>query len=409
MGLGLKAFSKLKHGLFGYGGDKMLQSLANEALTYCTRHGIESVYQGYVEGKIWYLSLHPAEEPVRFHSDYGEVLMQARTSSAGPGYHAFVVGFLDHCEKALGLSWKIDDETGYAASRDISALRAAMAEDLQQDTESPRSSEYARSEQFALSQPTEFNLVEPSYVARPLGLCDLAFFDNPDPVAWYSWWDDGVTGEVVHRMALCQLWMHVPWHPARDDEEAKILVRAAGLARRAAEMGHPLSEDDERDLATLMDGEELAAPGEPERIGFWRRPRRWSVPDGCSVIMPGYVYRSYEPEASRLRLTYGERAVQMDVYAADDDPTTVAYAEPTGELPWPGLPGRDEHMRLEADDFRAVIFQGDAEIAEGPSLIGLFRGYQRFVIVTITFGFESEIGWAEDVMRSVALETSTEV
>ncbi len=407
MGLGLTASSRLKRSLFGlggYGGDKMLQNLANEALAYCTSQGIEAVYQGHVDNKMWYLAFHPAEEPVRFHTDYGEVMVEARTSSAGPGYHAFVVGFLDHCQKALGLNWTIDDETGYADSRDFSSLRAAMTEQLRVTAELLHSPDLAGAENFALSLPMDFNLTGNYGVASPLGLWDRAFFDNPDAAAWYPWWDYGVTAEAVHRMALCQLWMNVPWHPARDDDEAKVLVRASRLAARAAEMGYPLDQEDRADLATLMDGQELAEPGQAGRIGFWRRPRRWLVADGCSLVMPGYVYRTYRPERNSLTLVYGERATHLSTYVTEN-------ADALDALPWPDLSGREEHMRLEADDFRAVVVLEDTEENGAPALAlhGFFRGYGRMVLVTVAFRHAGEIPWAEDVMRSVKLETPAEV
>ena len=67
----------------------------------------------------------------------GYALVSAKTSSAGPGYHAFFISCLDQIEKRLGLAWNWSedervggeptDETCHALSRDFSALQSDMA------------------------------------------------------------------------------------------------------------------------------------------------------------------------------------------------------------------------------------------------------------------------------------------
>src|SRR4051812_15241944 len=60
-----------------------------------------------------------------------EVTVEANTSTAGPGYHAFLVSALDRVETALGLKWAWDagdDDTGFVRDRDFAGLQARMAQ-----------------------------------------------------------------------------------------------------------------------------------------------------------------------------------------------------------------------------------------------------------------------------------------
>jgi len=90
--------------------------------------------QAIIHRDVLYLELHPAEEDVRFFvDDHDYLICSARTSSAGPGYHAFLVELLEMIQGPAKISWIWDDEekefmdeTTYFSKRDFNTLQMEM-------------------------------------------------------------------------------------------------------------------------------------------------------------------------------------------------------------------------------------------------------------------------------------------
>ncbi len=88
--------------------------------------------------EVLYLSFHPSEEDVYFYAtDDNDIVCSAKTSSAGPGYHALLIELLDYIDQNSDISWiweseesEYQDETGYYFHRDFQKLQIAMAEQL---------------------------------------------------------------------------------------------------------------------------------------------------------------------------------------------------------------------------------------------------------------------------------------
>ncbi|MDP1661020.1 MAG: hypothetical protein Q8L55_03810, partial [Phycisphaerales bacterium] len=80
------------------------------------------------------LLLHPSAEAVEFRVSEKRVVVSAKTSTVGPGYHAAVVSIIDEIGMA-GFEWdwteddnSSGDETGYSTHRNFSRLQQSMAE-----------------------------------------------------------------------------------------------------------------------------------------------------------------------------------------------------------------------------------------------------------------------------------------
>src|SRR5688500_18526094 len=78
------------------------------------------------EEQLW-LHVVPFEENIEFRIEKGLVVVSAKTSGAGPGYHEFVVEVLDTLENEVGLRWNHGedegDETGFREARHSGELR----------------------------------------------------------------------------------------------------------------------------------------------------------------------------------------------------------------------------------------------------------------------------------------------
>src|SRR5262245_10459837 len=128
--------------------------------------------------------LHPAEEPVEFRLDEsGMLVASAKTSSAGPGYHAFLVDLLDGLGKKHGLIWIWDDaekefldETGYASSRDFPSLQEEMAQFLRHLAGMLMRKDAGN--RYALSMPLDFRLVGDYFAVSTLGFWDRSWFES---------------------------------------------------------------------------------------------------------------------------------------------------------------------------------------------------------------------------------------
>lgn len=80
------------------------------------------------------LELHPSAEPIEISVEDGAIEVSAKTSGAGPGYHAMLAELMKNVALRAGIALPWDDlqvgwanDTGYHAHRDINLLREEAA------------------------------------------------------------------------------------------------------------------------------------------------------------------------------------------------------------------------------------------------------------------------------------------
>lgn len=171
------------------------------------------------------LFLHPAEESVDITYDGGDLELSAKTSSAGPGYHAWLVDFVDSVGEQIGIRWdwrdgedEPADETGYHNHRDFGCLQAAMADWLQEF------SKYFMNESdldsLNICLPLGFSPVHEHFAISPMGIWQREWFEqvthaDADQIgemaqAFFPAWCGMEEASYWRNFGLTMCWMELP-------------------------------------------------------------------------------------------------------------------------------------------------------------------------------------------------------
>ena len=279
---------------------------------------------------------HPAAEALDFgFDDDGDLMVAAKTSTVGPGYHAMLVELLEAIGPAAGIDWDWSDhgegegdETGYHETRDFGALQDEMLGWLKGLAKHLLELDQGEMNQIALSMPVHYGLVTDHFAHSPLGFWDRGWFEalaaSDDEraaslaAAFFPWWNHPADAAYWRDCALVLAWTELPWTPPLDEAEQQIyelVVECFGRARKLdPSIGLPVAEIAEmRDLLSSDDLEQLP---NPEGIGFRRGLRRRWFTGGWSVEIPGYFREVEDAEDEGTRLYYhGERVVRASSYS----------------------------------------------------------------------------------------------
>jgi hypothetical protein len=134
-----------------------------------------------------YLGLHPSAEDVELTLP-GEraVRVCAKTSTTGPGYHAYLCELLDAFGHAMGISWQAPteedlDETGYFHARDIAALDAEFLAWLKGLAGALLEREKEGGSGFAISMATDVRFDDDAFMTTPVGPRSVDWAESRSP------------------------------------------------------------------------------------------------------------------------------------------------------------------------------------------------------------------------------------
>lgn len=402
MGLGLRFGWELKR-RWPLEVRERLHAIASSGERFMRIHGLDMLYTASFSDEGLEVFLHPIEEPVRFYAEGGYLVVEARTSSAGPGYHAFVVEWLDQLASAEGFKWQVAlgdgdfcDETNYVTDRDFPALQQAMADLFKAIAKYVLQAEANGLSQFNLSLPVGFEVQGDYFAINGLGFWSRHFFDDFIPELFCAWWTYGLDAKALANMAISKMWRDVYWHPPVTEEERRDLAAIQALAARARQFD-PLVDLPDRalkDIDVLLSGEELCDIERGE-IGFRRRPMRQFLTGGWSICLPGYFYQRVDPDCSQVSIWYGDRTVH--VTTLDFDPADL-------EPQWPRV-GETETLRFETEDFRCTATlrpHQDVDVC-GWLLQATCNSFSSVAVFSILYLDEGDRSWAEDVLKTVQI------
>jgi hypothetical protein len=166
--------------------------------------------------------------------------VSAKTNSAGPGYHAYLVDMLKElCVAPI----EVEDDTGYWDNGDYGMLQEEMGKWLRglskEIINMSRSGGYSN---IAVSLALDSTPVDSNHLACcPLGYFDIDFFEraqkgDADGSEFFVWWNRQQDALLFKNSALNTILCEINWLPPETDDEHKNIETALSCLERAYEM-----------------------------------------------------------------------------------------------------------------------------------------------------------------------------
>ena len=289
----------------------------------------------------------PSDDPHRIGShyceewpDYSEVdnkiILTARTSTCGPGYHAFLIDVVDNLESTQ-LSFEEDDEhvdeTGYFGSRNFSDLQKQHAEWLgalarlivNTSNDGATFKLISLAAQSILPTPSEGDVLTPRGPMSTAMLSSIGMSEKEEQLeyasAWFPWWNRFPTAVDLVRTAKSLMWVDVPWHVPATGSERHLMLAALQSCEKAnsLDVAADLPTREIAELTALLaaytpDSTRPSAEG----IGYRRQICTHWLGAGWSVELPGYWYTFEDGENSGL--TFAGQEIWVSSYSVDKQP-----------------------------------------------------------------------------------------
>jgi len=371
-----------------------------------------AVREGEGEIGIW---LHPAAEPLYFGLQQGKLTASCKTSTAGPGYHAYVVELLERMGETQKLSWRwedddgeIGDECGYHDGHDFSAAQTEMLGWLRSLASHVAGEDLNN---VTLSLPIGFSPIRPGQICSPMGtwsqewLREVAEADDERlgeiGPRFFPWWSQGCDADFWNRYGQSLCWTEIPWHPPMNDDELEVYDKALSAFSRSRELDADIALPDLEiaELRALRDAE----PGEvksPRKtgIGFKRSDMTWQISAGWSVQAPGYWYDDVDDGS--LVLWSGSRTIRACSFTVDGQRDRDLLAASTKSQEYES---EEQLVRWEAEHLFAegVVRWTDADGEGCWQLNGCVTSGNSLCVVTLSFDDEKDRSWAEAVFRTI--------
>lgn len=358
------------------------------------------------------VAVHSAAPPVRFKVlDDGRLEVSARTSGAGPGYHAYLLDLLQRVSEPEQVSWIVDeaelgarDDTGYATHGDFAGLQDEMAHQLRALAQNVVHDDgrFGARHNLRLDMPQGYEPEIGEDVGTQRGLRRrgwlerVAESDDDDlrdfAAAHYPWWNRGFDAAFYAGWADVACWMKVRWMPPQDDAERALLQDVLSSFSRAREL------DPHLDLcaSVIVELQRLLQlpPGwvhrpEPDRPGYRRRDFTVRVPPGWTFRVPGWFTAERNDEA-------------LNWWGFDRGIEVVAYSHPGDEVFDPGPDDADdsEPVDLAVEDLTVRVDRA-TERGGRTSLFGSLARPGEVLLMAVGYTDPADAAWAEGLFRSV--------
>lgn len=294
--------------------------------------------RGLADG-VLYLRLHPGAEDISFTVEDGKVVATARTSSAGPGYHAMLVDFLEDIGRRTGIVWSWEgkgdregDETGYHRHRDFDKLRGAMAEWLKDVAGHVAELDHDAGS-IRLNLPAGESVTD-SFAVAPMGkwprewFADVAQGDqgklSKAGAEFFTAWHTPDSAEYWANCGRYLMLWELDWVRPETPAERGLYEKMLGCFAKTRELDPALDlpEAELKEAWALLNGAEADAPPRPGGIGFRRGLMERPLIDPWTASIPGYFRSESRDEGEGPSVVYwfGSREVQMTAMSFDDEP-----------------------------------------------------------------------------------------
>jgi hypothetical protein len=380
------------------------------------------------------VNLHPCAEDFEIVvPEAGRVAASAKTSTVGPGYHAFLCDLLHRLGEAMDIDWDAPedesgtgDETGYFHTGDPGALEGEFLEWL---------SGVAKLVAEGLEQDCQWMMISMAIghhyhhhgpLVTPMGPRDVRWLEAvaEDPIRGidlFPWWPAGIGAPFYLGRALARMWRDVRWRAPLADDEGRLLmdvhldlVRAYRLDSSLdypwrewrelmesieAHFGYVEMAGDDLEAEVRRRAAEIGPEASVPLIGYRRRPVRVDLTDGWSIEVPGEMAEEWDEEGLWTARDAG-RAVFFKSYSlSKDDGSQPEAREILDGLTLPD--GRRLEHQNEGVIGRAALTSPDGDDETGWQLIGHNAIDGGLAACNIMFGDPDEREWAIATWRSL--------
>lgn len=366
------------------------------------------------QGEVLQCLIHPLSDPLEFAwPGDGRLIAMTKTTTLGPGYHAFIVDVLKALGAKLNIRWDwSEDESPYSRTGDFEHLQQEMVDHLAglaQMLLKPG----AFSGCMAVNLPMGITSSHNVDAITPLGPRDRDWWEmaaNPAHTRrispeFYGWWNKDHDAAARLNLGLGLMWSIIRWHPPESEAEAQLITLALDAADSAItedpSLNVPASEMNELSELLEADPEEsMPPPPSPDGIGYYRHPQHVLGPGGWSIEVPGYFYVQPQEDGNGSVLHYSDRTIHLSAYGLDTRhrPSTDAILD---DLTAECRKKISLHHAVGQLAGRAYIERGKDDDWEGFVLQGWMVGPETFAYVTVTFTQESGRQWAINTWRSL--------
>ncbi len=360
--------------------------------------------------------LHPTAEALEFTWEpTGRISVSVKTSTTGPGFHAFCVQLLDRVAENCGLqwSWGDGDEAAFVERRDFSALQIEMARFVRTMANSLLDADRESMSALLLNWPIEAPTpLESAFTITPTGKWSkrwwesAAVADGTDLLSvgreFYPWWDHDRDASFYRNLGCALLWSSVAWHPPLDAEEQQTSELALDACRHAQSLDPdvPVPEAELCELEAMLNQHpDDAQPPSVEGIGFYRHPMRFSTTGRWIIVLPGYFYQRFEDDGELIVFWHGARRVSLSSLSWSGGAGTI---EDVLCSEW--TEGRDTELVIPTDESlkgRATTSLVSEEGDEYWQLRGKVMAHENLCIITIDYRNQQDRQWAVDTYQSL--------
>lgn len=376
--------------------------------------------------------LHPCAEDVEIAvSEPGRVAVSAKTSTVGPGYHAYVCDLIHRLGDGLAIEWDSPgegsgsgDETGYFRSGDRGALEEEFLRWLGGVARIVADGLARDYQWMMISMAIGHHFRHHGPLVTPLGPRDVRWLravaeDPGRGIDIFPWWPPGIGAPYFLGRALTRMWRDVRWRAPLDADEGRLLMDVHLDLARAHRLD-PAPDFPWREWCELMDQIEahfgyIEMPGDdvewdvrrraagaavdPPLIGYRRRPVRVDLTDGWSIEIPGEMAEEWDDEG-----LWTARDAARAVFFRSYRPSKEDGSEPRIPEILDGLTlpdGRRIEHRTEGMIGRAALVVPDRDDEDGWRLAGHNVVDGGLAVCNVLFRDPDERDWAVATWRSL--------
>jgi hypothetical protein len=360
----------------------------------------------------------------------GQIICECQTNIAGPGFHAYVVNFLDKFAQKCNLFFELDDKTGYFTDRNFDQLQKHFNRWLKGVIHSilsnADSSEY-HSLMICWSLDSYFPNNSAETVVTPMGRFPIAKFAEYDQSKdnfenftkeFFVWNDFEKNARFYRNSAIAMLWSDCYFMPSSRSEQDRIINEEIVTFLEKAAAIDPTLQFPKREyieLCKLHGVKGISVDALPdytlfESIGYRKEPVLYTI-GNLKITIPGYYLFEIQKQSGYDHLFYdnfveGWHELRLTPFQRKKTETKFDPKIFANTI--------DEPITLNLKGIKcraAYIGKSQKMVRDKPyySVIAEAFSDKQINLMTLSFDKESEKDWAFSLLNNMTAITSEEI